>query len=194
MVALQTLDAADAADADLVDVTVKASFRSLGRRFGKQTPAVAAAIVAADAAVLAGRLRADGRASVDVESMGSVELGPDDVVVTETPREGWAVAHDAGESVALDLTITPQLRRLGLARDVVRLVQEARKSSGLQVSDRVRLWWQSADENVVAALREHAALVGEEVLAPDVTEGPPALDLPAHDQVEPALTFWIQRA
>jgi isoleucyl-tRNA synthetase len=197
VVAVTTLDSAGsagAAGAALVDVHVKASFRSLGRRFGSQTPVVAAAIAAADATALAGRLRAEGRASLPVESMGSVELGPDDVVVTETPREGWAVAHDAGESVALDLTITPHLRRLGLARDVVRLVQEARKTAGLQVSDRVGLWWQSDDDDVVAALREHGALVGAEVLAPGVTEGRPSLDLPPHDHTDPTLTFWIHRA
>ncbi len=65
----------------------------------------------------------------------------DEVVFTETPREGWAVHHDAGESIALDLTLTPELRRLGLARDVVRQVQEARKTSGLEVSDRITLRW-----------------------------------------------------
>ena len=68
-------------------------------------------------------------------------IEPDEVVITETPREGWAVHHDGGESLALDLTLTPELRRLGLARDVVRQVQEARKSSGLDVSDRIRLVW-----------------------------------------------------
>ena len=59
-----------------------------------------------------------------------VELSPDEVIVTETPREGWSVASDAGATVALDLEITPELRLAGLARDVIRLVQEARKTSG----------------------------------------------------------------
>ena len=59
--------------------------------------------------------------------------------LTETPREGWAVATDGGETVALDLELTPELRRAGLAREVVRLVQEARKTAGLDVTDRIEL-------------------------------------------------------
>ena len=59
-------------------------------------------------------------------------MSADEVLLTETPREGWAVATEGGETVALDLAITPELRRAGLAREVVRLVQEARKTSGLR--------------------------------------------------------------
>ena len=64
-----------------------------------------------------------------------------DLVVTETPREGWTVASGGGLTVALDLTLTPELERAGLVREVVRLVQEARKNTGLEVSDRIELWW-----------------------------------------------------
>jgi isoleucyl-tRNA synthetase len=92
------------------------------------------------------------------------------VRLTETPREGWAVATEGGETVALDLTMTPQLRRAGLAREVVRLVQEARKTSGLQVTDRVALRWEASGE-LAEALREHAALVAGEVLATTYEEG-----------------------
>jgi isoleucyl-tRNA synthetase len=146
----------------LVDHHAKASYRSLGKRFGKDTPRVAAAIAAADAAALAADLAA-GTATVTVEGLGSVPLGPDDVVVTETPREGWAVARE-GETVALDLHLTDQLRRLGLAREVVRVVQDARKQAGLAVTDRIELAWEGSGE-VADALAEHAATVAEEVLA-----------------------------
>ena len=64
-----------------------------------------------------------------------------DLIVTETPREGWTVASGGGLTVALDLTLTPELERAGLVREVVRLIQEARKNSGLEVSDRIELWW-----------------------------------------------------
>jgi isoleucyl-tRNA synthetase len=99
-----------------------------------------------------------------------VAVTPDEVLVTETPKEGWAVVTDAGEAVALDLTITPELRRAGLAREVVRLVQEARKTSGFDVTDRVALRWQ-ADGELAEALREHADLVAGEVLAVQFEEG-----------------------
>ena len=67
-------------------------------------------------------------------------------MLTETPREGWAVVTAAGETVALDLTITEELRRAGLAREVVRLVQEARKAAGFEVTDRVALVWSAGGD------------------------------------------------
>ena len=129
---------------DLVDYTVKPSYRALGTRFGQGTPAVAAAIEAAEAARLAAELRSGGKTSVLVDG-APVSLGPDDVIVTQVPRVGWAVASDGGETVALEITITPELRREGLAREVVRLVQDARKSDGLDVSDRISLRWSTVD-------------------------------------------------
>jgi isoleucyl-tRNA synthetase len=95
---------------------------------------------------------------------------PDEVLVSERPREGWSVVNEQGETVALDLELTPELVRAGLAREVVRLVQEARKSSGFDVSDRIALVWHAAGETA-EALRENGALVAEEVLAVEMHEG-----------------------
>jgi isoleucyl-tRNA synthetase len=148
---------------ELVDHSAKGNFRALGKRFGRDTPAVAGAVAAADAAALAASLRATGTATVLVDG-AEVSVSAEEVIVTETPREGWAVETAAGETVALDLTITPELRRAGLAREVVRLVQEARKSSGFDVTDRVRLVW-AADGETAAAIDEHEAAIADEVLA-----------------------------
>ncbi len=160
-----------AAGADLVDFSAKGNFRALGRRFGKRTPRVAAAIAEADASALAAALSADGSASVLVDGE-QVEVQPDEVIVSERPREGWSVVNEQGETVALDLDLTPALVRAGLAREVVRLVQEARKSTGFDVSDRVAVVWQAGGETA-AALREHTTLVSEEVLATEMREGDP---------------------
>ena len=68
----------------------------------------------------------------------------DDVVIaSERPREGWSVVNEHSETVDLDLglELAPELVRAGLAREVARLLQEARKSSGFEVSDRIRLVW-----------------------------------------------------
>jgi isoleucyl-tRNA synthetase len=184
---------AGGAGAGLVDVAVKPQFRALGRRFGAQTKAVAAAIAAADRDALAGELRASGRATVPVGGE-PVELTADEVLVTETPRSGWAVAADAGETVALDLTVTPELRRAGLAREAVRLVQEARKATGLAVTDRITVWWSATDPELAAALREHADMVAAEVLATGYTEGEPAGDLHRHGDPELGLVFALRRA
>jgi isoleucyl-tRNA synthetase len=153
----------------LVDTTAKANFRALGKRFGKGVQAVAKAVAGADAAALSAALR-DGTASVVVDGE-TVALSPDEVIITETPREGWSVASDSGATVALDLEITPALRRAGLARDAVRLIQEARKNSGLDVADRIALRWRSSDAELASALAEHASLVSDEVLATDFAEG-----------------------
>jgi len=177
------------AGGELVDVTVKASFRTLGRRFGKGVQAVAAAVADADPAELAAAIR-EGTASVVVDGE-PVRLDAADLIVTETPRAGWAVASEHGESLALDLTVTPELHRAGLAREVVRAVQEARKASGLAISDRIALWWVADDGEASTALREHEMAVAAEVLATSYTNArPPDEELPEFT-VDPGVTFWL---
>ena len=119
-------------------------------------------MAAADAAALTAAYRA-GTATVEVDG-APVPLEDGDLIVTETPREGWTVASGGGLTVALDLTLTPELERAGLVREVVRLVQEARKNSGLEVTDRIELWW-TGDGGSAEALEEHAEPCAGEVLA-----------------------------
>jgi isoleucyl-tRNA synthetase len=184
---------------DLVDHVVKPNFRTLGRRFGNRTQAVAAAITAVDPGTLAGQLAAAGEASVLVDGE-PVGIGPDDVIVTQTPRAGWSVAGDGGETVALDLDVTPELRREGLAREVIRLVQDARKADGLEVSDRIALRWAAADAELAAALTEHGQLIAGEVLATQfgpVGGGEPVAAPDAgteHRAADLGLTFWLRRS
>jgi isoleucyl-tRNA synthetase len=178
---------------ELVHVSVKANFRSLGRRFGKGTQPVAAAIAAADPVALTASLRGTGSATVDVAGAPET-IGPDDVVITETPREGWAVATDAGETLALDLQLTPELIRRGLAREVVRLVQEGRKSAGLEVSDRIGLWLTADSADLRAALDEHSADIANEVLAVSISrESAPADAVGGRDE-DLGITFALRRA
>ena len=119
-----------------------------------------------------------------------VEVLPDEVIVSERPREGWSVVNEQGETVALDLELTPELVRAGVAREVVRMVQEARKNSGFDVSDRISLVWQ-ADGDTAAALREHSGLVADEVLAVEMTEGEPAGAVVRDDDL--GLAFTVTR-
>ncbi len=150
---------------------------------------------------LVAALREHGAATVTVDGE-DVEVTADEVLVTETPREGWAVTTEGGETVALDLTITPELRRAGLAREVVRLVQEARKTSGLQVTDRVALTWE-ADGELAEALTEHADLVATEVLATSFEVGsveaaaagaPSDGTTTAHEDPDLGLRFTLRRS
>lgn len=183
----------DATADELVHVSVKANFRSLGRRFGKGTQPVAAAVAAADPVALTAQLRATGSAHVTVDGT-DVSVGPDDVVITETPREGWAVATDAGDTLALDLHLTPDLVRRGLAREVVRLVQEGRKAAGLEVSDRIELWLDARSPDLAAALAEHGSDIGAEVLAVSVSEGEGADGAHRGGDDELGLAFALRRA
>jgi isoleucyl-tRNA synthetase len=163
------------AGGELLEYHAKGNFRALGKRFGKRTPLVANAIAAADAASVAAQLRERGAAAVTVRNEAGeaeqVEVTADEVIVTETPREGWAVATADGETVALDLAITPELRLAGLARDAVRLIQDARKNSGLDVADRIRLVWYADKPETATALRVHGASIAADVLATEFTGG-----------------------
>ena len=192
---LNVLDMASlsASEGDLVDVTAKANFRSLGKRYGKQVQEIAAAIAATDAAALASGLRS-GAAQVSVDGIGLVDLTEEDVVITETPREGWSVASGEGETVALDLELTDDLRRLGIAREAVRLIQEARKSAGLEISDRIALRWQASEPMVTAAMREHEGLISSEVLATAYAEGEPESGDHMGADPELGLAFGLHRA
>lgn len=147
---------------DVVDYSAKGNFRALGKRFGKQTPVVAQAIADADAAALAAELAERGSATV-----GNWDVSAEEVLISERPREGWSVVNEQGETVALDLELTPELVAAGLAREVIRFIQETRKASGLEVSDRIALRW-SADGELADAISAHEQLIADEVLATSV--------------------------
>ncbi|MGX7680396.1 isoleucine--tRNA ligase [Jatrophihabitans sp. DSM 45814] len=192
---LNVLELANLADAgELVDLTVKPNFRSLGARFGPRTKLVSAAITQLEPTALVRDLRA-GVARVRVEGE-VVTLGPDDLLITETPRSGWAVASDSSETVALDLELTPELRRLGILRDVIRLVQEARKNAGYDVTDRISLHWRvGGSPEPAQAIREHADELAREVLATELVEGAPAVpaDFAESTEEDLGLHLWLAR-
>jgi isoleucyl-tRNA synthetase len=186
----------DEADGELVSYSVRPNFRALGKRFGSGTQPVAAAIDAADPAELAAQLSSDGSASVEVAG-APVAVSPEEVIVTQTPRSGWTVASEGGETVALAVTITPELRREGLAREVIRLLQDARRSDGFELADRVMVRWSTADPELATAITEHAGLIAGETLAVDFAElRPDAADAGGiqHPGAGLALEFWLQPA
>ena len=184
------------AGGSLVDTAAKANFRALGKRFGKAVQAVAAAIAATRRGGAGGRAAARTARRRSPWTASRCTLGPDEVVVTETPREGWAVASDAGATLALDLHVTPELRRAGVARDVIRQIQEARKTSGLEVSDRIVLRYRGdRRRRRPRPSREHGDLVADEVLATDYAAGRPdwAGAEPSADETL-GLSFWFRKA
>src|SRR5262249_4237332 len=97
-------------------------------------------------------------------------LGADDATLVMEPLEGYQVEAEAGHAVALELELDDQLRREGLAREVVRAVQEARKQAGLDVSDRISLEL-SGDDELLDAAREHESYIAGETRATSVGYG-----------------------
>ena len=107
--------------------------------------------------------RRDGSAPLQY-SGGVADISEEDLVITETPRTGWSVASHAGESLALDLALTPELIQSGLVREVIRAIQEERKKIGLDVSDRITVNWNAPDQ-VANAIKTAVAEISAEVLA-----------------------------
>ena len=156
---VQTLEDIANADGDLVDISVKANFKSLGAKFGGAVQEIAKAIAAADATALVKTLRSTGATTV-----GTWEISLDDLVVTEVPKSGWSVSSHDGESVALDLQLTPALIAAGNVREVIRFIQERRKSDGFDISDRISITWNATDE-IAAAIDSDKGHIADEVLA-----------------------------
>jgi isoleucyl-tRNA synthetase len=129
-------------------------------------PQVAAAVAALDPAQAAVTLRAGGRVGINLEG-AEHELTADDVQMVLQPLDGYQVERAGTHAVALDLALDDELRREGLARDVVRAIQDARKSAGLNVEDRIALTL-GGDGALLDAVREHEAYVTGEVLATSV--------------------------
>ena len=147
---------------DLVKVTAKGNFRVLGKRFGKATPAAAAAIEGLTSAQLQAFERGE-RVTITVDGVEHA-LENDDVVLTRSAAGDLVVAGDGVYVAAVDPHVTGELRREGIARELVSRVQRARKEMGLAVSDRVRLTVGGV-ELVREAAREHHAWIAGEVLA-----------------------------
>jgi isoleucyl-tRNA synthetase len=161
------------ADGHLVDINVKPNFRTLGQRYGKQTPLVAEALVSMDPEFLVENTRLHGSTKLDVADLDSpAVIHLEDLVITESPKEGWAVASESGESVALDLEVTHELALAGLSRELIRSIQEARKTAGLDISDRVALIWSSVDPLMVETWESHGDEIAREVLATTILNSP----------------------
>jgi isoleucyl-tRNA synthetase len=156
---VQTLEDIASADGDLVDISVKANFKSLGAKFGGAVQEISKAIAATDATALVKTLRSTGSTSV-----GTWEIALEDLVITEVPKSGWSVSSHDGESVALDLELTPALLAAGNVREVIRYIQERRKSDGLDISDRINVRWNATGE-IAAAIESDKQHIADEVLA-----------------------------
>jgi isoleucyl-tRNA synthetase len=132
-------------------------------------PQVAAAVAGLDPSRAARTLRDGGEVHVAIDGREQA-LGPDDIQLVLQPLEGYQVERSGSHAVALDLTIDEDLRREGLAREVVHAVQNARKEAGLDVEDRISLVL-GGDDDLLAAVRAHEDYVTGETLATSLDLG-----------------------
>jgi isoleucyl-tRNA synthetase len=153
-------------EAELLSYEVKPNYRSLGPRFGKRMPKVAGAVAALDPTHVAQVMENGGEIGINVDG-DEHTIGPDEVTLSLQPLEGYEVEAEAGHAVALQLELDDELRREGLAREIVHAVQNARKAAGLDISDRIELSL-GGDEELLAAAREHEPYLTGEVLATSV--------------------------
>ena len=162
------VDEIDMADelGEVLQFELVANFRTLGPRLKERKQYLKPALAALDGVAAAAALEAGQSITLDLPG-GSIELGPDDVQLRVRGQQGFAVSREGGEVVALDLTLDNALRHRGLAREVVRLLQDLRKNSGLDVSDRIHL-------NLVGLdmIAEHFDYIAREVLAVSIETGP----------------------
>ena len=148
---------------------IKPNLPKLGKAYGKLVPKIKQALEGADGAAIAGAV-ARGE-TFDIEGDGqTISLGEGDVLVETSSAEGYACGEEGGYLTALDTALTADLVREGLARELIRTVQEARKQAGLEVSDRIVLGISGSD-GVQAALDEYQGYLMSETLATDWAVG-----------------------
>ena len=153
-------------------------------------PQVAAAIEALDADAAAAAAKGERAVGINVDGHEH-RLEPDDLILAMEPLHGYEVESDAGRAVALSLDLDDELRREGLAREVVHAVQNARKRAGLDVTDRITLKL-DGDEALLDAARTYQDYVAGETLATRV-EYDVGLGIPAEIEGR-KLQIFVERA
>ena len=150
-------------ETELCDVSYKANFKTLGKKCGPKMKAVAAAI-AGNAPGIAGLFGQGSGGQPPVVVIEGVEIAPEDVLVTRTPKAGLVVASDGPVVVGLETALTPELVAEGLAREFVSHVQAMRKEADYEVTQRIRVTVE-ADDELKAAIEAHRDYVTAETLS-----------------------------
>ncbi|WP_439151016.1 isoleucine--tRNA ligase [Winogradskyella sp.] len=150
---------------DILVKQIKPNFKALGPRFGKDMKLISNAISVFSADDIK---NIEQNGSLDVEVNGkNITLGVDDVEITSQDIEGWLVANDGALTVALDVTISEELRKEGIARELVNRIQNLRKDSGFEVTDRIDVKLQN-NAQIVAAIASNKDYIKSETLTEDL--------------------------
>jgi isoleucyl-tRNA synthetase len=177
----------------LVTYRVLPDNKALGPRFGAKFPSVRQALSELDPALVAEKVAAG--ADIELTLDGEhYELAPNEVLVETRPAEGLAVAADKLATVAVDATVTPELKAEGLAREIVRRIQSMRKEAGFDISDRISTYYQSPEEMeaVIETWREYiqAETLSEALVAAPAPDGAYVEEHKVDDHL---ITLGVQR-
>ena len=156
-------------DEGILVKSVKPDFKKLGPKFGKQMKAAAEIIKNLDAKAIA-TLERDGKLTFDLNGTPA-DLDIADVEIISEDIPGWLVANEGNLTIALDVTVTPELRREGIARDIVNRIQNIRKSRDYDITDRISLTFAPADATD-DAIRDFADYISRQVLATSLEIAP----------------------
>ncbi len=165
--------------ADILNYTIKANFKLLGPKLGKRLGEVQKALGALDGGAANAKLRAGQSLTVTLADGETLELSPEEVLVDAKQREGYAVVDEGGYAVALNKLVTPELKREGLLRDLIRFIQSARKDADFNITDKIAVYYRAVGDasgleaDLTEALAEPEALryVQAETLAISVQAG-----------------------
>ncbi len=160
------------AGSDLVDVAIHALPKQLGQKHGRKFPAIKAALGMLDPLAVAAAVESGHAVTVTVDDE-PVEVLPDEVQVRKSPKPGLAVAEETGYLVAVTTTLTDALRWEGYAREVSRNIQELRKKSGFEISDRIRTTVQ-AGPALAPVWEQFGPEIAADTLSMNFTPAPPA--------------------
>jgi len=163
-----------AAGSDLVDVVIHPLPKQLGQKYGRKFPAIKAALQSLDPLAVAAAVESGQPVTVVIENEPIAVL-PDEVQVRKNPKPGLAVAEDAGYLVAVTTQLTDELRWEGYAREISRNIQELRKKSGFEISDRIRTTVQASPALDPVWERFGAEIAGD-TLSISFTRGAPEPD------------------
>jgi isoleucyl-tRNA synthetase len=163
-------------EAEYFEYQVRPNLPVLGPKLGPRVGDLQRALAAADKAVVA-RTAASGR-PVELDGF---RLEPGELLVTTQGKPGYAAAEEAGYAAVVTTEITPELADEGLARELVRRIQEMRKSAGLEIADRIRLTYEG-DADIDRVMRTWRDYIAQEVLAEAIVAAPPEHQAYAEEQ------------
>ena len=164
----------------LLRYEIKPNLKTLGPRLGERLKDVQKALAARDPASAVEQVQADGNLEVAADGE-AVILNQADLLINTKAPDGWAGLADQRTQIAVDVRVTEELAREGIAREIVRHIQELRKTSGLEIEDRIHLYLQTDSSTVRRAIETHESYIRGETLTTELTTQP--LDDDAHKSV-----------